>query len=98
MARQARTGDTVLVKSREMGGRSRILPWWLVGGGGGGHDDRNHNKLAPLIWPNPGVHFKGDLDPKWFIHEPTLFSVPNPDSTLDQEEKISYNILRKELF
>ncbi len=29
MDRQAHTGDTVIVKSREMTGRSRILPWWL---------------------------------------------------------------------
>jgi hypothetical protein len=35
MDRQARTGDTVLVKSREMtgGGKSQTLPWWLGGGG-----------------------------------------------------------------
>ncbi len=31
MDRQARTGDTVLVMSREMTGRSRVLPWWLEG-------------------------------------------------------------------
>jgi hypothetical protein len=29
MDRQARTRDTVLVKSREMTGRSQTLPWWL---------------------------------------------------------------------
>jgi hypothetical protein len=29
MVRQARTGDTVLVKSREMTSRSQTLPWWL---------------------------------------------------------------------
>ncbi len=29
MIRKARTGDTVSVKSREMTGRSQILPWWL---------------------------------------------------------------------
>ncbi len=29
MIRQARIGDTVLVKSREMTGRTRTMPWWL---------------------------------------------------------------------
>ncbi len=29
MIRQARTGDTVLDKSREMTGRNQTLPWWL---------------------------------------------------------------------
>jgi hypothetical protein len=33
MDRQARTDDTVLVKTREMTGRSKTLPWWLGGGG-----------------------------------------------------------------
>ncbi len=33
MDRQARTGDTVLVKSWEMTGRSHTLLWWLEGGG-----------------------------------------------------------------
>jgi hypothetical protein len=33
MDRQARTGETVLDKSREMTGRSQTLPWWLGGGG-----------------------------------------------------------------
>ncbi len=33
MDRQARTGDTALVKSREMTGRSQTLPWWLGGEG-----------------------------------------------------------------
>ncbi len=33
MDRQARTGDTVLIKSREMTGRSQTLPWWLEGEG-----------------------------------------------------------------
>ncbi len=31
--RQARTGDTVLVKSREMTGRTQTLSWWLGGEG-----------------------------------------------------------------
>jgi len=29
MVRQARIGDTALVKSREMTGRTQTLPWWL---------------------------------------------------------------------
>jgi hypothetical protein len=29
MDRQAGTGDTVLVKSREMRGRAQTLPWWM---------------------------------------------------------------------
>ncbi len=33
MDRKARTGDTVLVKSREMTGRTQTLPWWLGGAG-----------------------------------------------------------------
>ncbi len=45
--RQARTYDTVLVKSREMTGRTQTLPWWLEEEGG--TDDRKQNTLAPLI-------------------------------------------------
>jgi hypothetical protein len=48
MDRQACTRDTVLVKSREMTGRSQTLPWWMGGGGGRGKDDRKQNTLAPL--------------------------------------------------
>jgi hypothetical protein len=33
MIRKARTGDTVLVKSREMTGGTQTLPWWLGGEG-----------------------------------------------------------------
>ncbi len=33
MDRQARTGDTVLVKRREMTDRAQTLPWWLGGKG-----------------------------------------------------------------
>ncbi len=36
MIRQARTGDTVLVKSREMtgiGAKRQTQPWWLEGEG-----------------------------------------------------------------
>jgi hypothetical protein len=29
MIRQARTGDTLLAKSREMTSRTQTLPWWL---------------------------------------------------------------------
>jgi hypothetical protein len=47
MIRHARTGDTVLVKSREMGGRTPTLPWWLVGARG--KDDRKQNTLALLL-------------------------------------------------
>jgi hypothetical protein len=35
MGSQARTGDTVLTRSREMTGRTQTLPCWLGGGGGG---------------------------------------------------------------
>jgi hypothetical protein len=42
MDRQARSGDTVLVKCREM----TALPWWLVGRRG--KDDRKQSTLAPL--------------------------------------------------
>jgi hypothetical protein len=45
MDRQARTGDTELVKSREMTGRSQILPWWMVEED---KDDRKQNILAPF--------------------------------------------------
>jgi hypothetical protein len=33
MDRQALTGNTVVIKSREMAGRSQKLPWWLGGEG-----------------------------------------------------------------
>ncbi len=46
MIRQARTGDTVFVKSGEMTGRTQTLPWWLRGIRG--KDDRKLNTLAPL--------------------------------------------------
>ncbi len=42
--RQARTGDTVLVKSREMTGSTQTLPWWLWGEG----EKTTENKLR---WP-----------------------------------------------
>jgi len=45
MDRQASTGDMVLVKSREIIGRSQTLSWWL----GVGHD-KKQNTLAPLIY------------------------------------------------
>ncbi len=43
MIRQAHTGNTVLVKSREMTGWSQTLTWWL---GEKGKDDRKQNILA----------------------------------------------------
>ncbi len=46
MGRQARTGDTMSVKTREMTGRAQTLPWWL--GGRRGKDDRKQNTFAPL--------------------------------------------------
>jgi hypothetical protein len=42
MDRQARTGDTVLVKSREVGAKHCLVRW------GGGKDDRKENTLARL--------------------------------------------------
>jgi hypothetical protein len=36
MIRQARSGDIVLDKSREMTGRTQTLPWWPGWGGGEG--------------------------------------------------------------
>jgi hypothetical protein len=47
MDRQALTGDTVLVKHREMTGRSQTLPWWLEEGRIY-KDDRKQNTLTPL--------------------------------------------------
>ncbi len=46
MDRQARTTDTVLVKSREMKGRSQTLPWWLWDGG----VKTTENKIHWLRW------------------------------------------------
>ncbi len=45
MDRQARTGCTVLVRTREMTGRSQTLPWWL----GGGEVKTTENKIN---WPH----------------------------------------------
>ncbi len=45
-ARPGRAGDTVLVKTREMTGRSQTLPW--VAGGRRGKDDRKQVTLALL--------------------------------------------------
>jgi hypothetical protein len=44
MIRQARTGDIVLVKSREMTNRIQTLPWWL----GGERVKTTENKI---LWP-----------------------------------------------
>ncbi len=61
MDRQARNGDTVLAKSREVIGRSQTLPWWP--GGRRGKDDRKQNTLASLrhmveLFINGYVHFR----------------------------------------
>jgi hypothetical protein len=60
MDRQARTGDTVLVKSREMTGRTQTLPWWLGGGGVKTTDNKIH-------WPcwKEGRIFKVQEEAKW---------------------------------
>ncbi len=50
MNRQARTGDTMLVNSREMTGRILTVPWLV---GEGGKDDRKQNMLAPLGYTQP---------------------------------------------
>jgi hypothetical protein len=49
MIKQVRTGDTVLVKSREIARRRQTLLWWL--GGRRGKDDRKQNTrtLAPYV-------------------------------------------------
>jgi hypothetical protein len=44
MGRQARTRDTVIVKSREMTGRSQTLPLWLGG-------DRVKTTETKTHWP-----------------------------------------------
>ncbi len=52
LVRQVRTGDTVLVKSREMTGRTQKLPWWLGGEGVKTTENKIH-------WPRwkKGLHF-----------------------------------------
>ncbi len=45
MVRRAPTGDIVLVKSREMTGRTQKT---LLAGGRRGKEDRKQNTLAPL--------------------------------------------------
>jgi hypothetical protein len=53
MIRQARTGDTVLDKSREMTGRTQTLPWLPISGGDWGErgkDDRKQNTLDLRTW------------------------------------------------
>jgi len=54
MARQARTGDRVLVSRREMTGRTQNLP--LVEGGRRGKDDRKY-------WPRRGA----DMNVEFFL-------------------------------
>ncbi len=56
MDRQARNGDTVLVKSRDMTGRTQTLPWRLGGEGGGGREDERKQ----MQWP------------RWFVYEDTV--------------------------
>jgi len=55
MDRQACTGDTLSVKSREMTRRSQTLPWWL---GEEGKDDRKQYTLAPLADTHTEPFFK----------------------------------------
>jgi hypothetical protein len=45
--RQARTGDTMLFKSREMTGWTQTQPW--VAGGKMCKDDRKQNTFVPLV-------------------------------------------------
>ncbi len=47
MVRQARIGNTVLVKSREITGSSKTMPWWL--GGKKGKGDMKQSTLALLL-------------------------------------------------
>ncbi len=49
MDRQARTGDTVLVESKEMTGRNQKLPWWLWRGG----VKTTENKIHWPRWGHP---------------------------------------------
>jgi hypothetical protein len=56
MDRQARTGDTVLLKIREMTGRTQTLPWWL--GGKGGKGDRKQHTSTNSYEKNKGDIYK----------------------------------------
>ncbi len=47
MDRQARTGETVLVISRDMKGRTQTLSW--VAGGRMGKDDRKKKYIGPVV-------------------------------------------------
>ncbi len=62
MDRQVRTGDTVLVKSREMTGRIQTLSWWLRGGG----VKTTENKIRLPRWSQPikGTKIGADW---WFL-------------------------------
>jgi hypothetical protein len=66
MIRQGHTSDIGLVKSREMKGRTKTLPWWL-GGEEVKKDDRKQNTLARY------VVFFDFLNYLWFE---TLFFLP----------------------
>jgi hypothetical protein len=46
MDRQAHTGDTILVKSREMTGRAQALPRWL-----GGENEKVKTTEIKTHWP-----------------------------------------------
>jgi hypothetical protein len=46
MIRQARTGDIVLVKSREITGRSQTLSWWRRGEGVKTTENKIHSLRA----------------------------------------------------
>jgi len=57
MDRQARTGDTMPDKSREMTGRSHTLPWWLGGGG----VNMTENKIQWPCWLQQLFYLKSTL-------------------------------------
>jgi hypothetical protein len=55
MDKQARTGDTVLVKSKEMTGRIQTLPWWLGGEGVKTTENKMHLLVGEhLVWKLEG--------------------------------------------
>jgi hypothetical protein len=61
MIRQARTGDTVLAKSRETTGRTQTLPWWLGGEGVKTTENKIHKFSLGEITRVEGVdRVKGD--------------------------------------
>jgi hypothetical protein len=58
MIMQNRTGDTVLVKNREMTGRRKDSNTAVVAGRRRGEDDKKHNTFAPLHFPNQSPYLK----------------------------------------